>query len=314
MDDPPDNPQKNFEIFWNDFDKMYSFFEYKNINWDSVYAVYNPLIDENTTEEELFEILKKMVLTLKDGHVNLWGPEGVAYTDWYENYPSNTSYLAPAYIQEMTILNEALSYGEITNTQLGYIQIKSFSGSIPVSSFENIDEILTQFQDKQGIVIDIRSNGGGADKNAEAIAQRFTNNRRLYRKIRYRNGPEHNDFTAWINDYIEPGGTQFLKPVALLTNRRCFSSTEDFILAMRVNPKVITVGDTTGGGSGNPIFRELPNGWTYRLSRWQEVDPEGKNFEGKGLYPSIPVWITQQDSINGKDRILETAIEYLENQ
>ena len=74
------------------------------------------------------------------------------------------------------------------------------------------------------------------------------------------------------------------------------------------------IGDTTSGGlGGQPITRELPNGWVYRIPTARELTPEKEIFEGVGIPPDIAVWITEQDSLNGKDTILEKAIQILSN-
>jgi C-terminal processing protease CtpA/Prc len=80
---------------------------------------------------------------------------------------------------------------------------------------------------------------------------------------------------------------------------------------MKVLPHVKIVGDTTGGGSGNPIVRILPNGFSYRIPRWQQVDANKTQYEGKGIYPDIPIWITEDDILNNRDAILERAIKEL---
>ena len=84
-----------------------------------------------------------------------------------------------------------------------------------------------------------------------------------------------------------------------------------FVLAMQVMPHVTVIGDTTGGGVGNPIYRELPNGWTYRLSTKIQADARGRVIEATGVFPHIPVRTTVADSAAGTDRILEKAIEVL---
>jgi C-terminal processing protease CtpA/Prc len=84
-----------------------------------------------------------------------------------------------------------------------------------------------------------------------------------------------------------------------------------FVMAMQVLPNVTIVGDTTGGGVGNPIFRELPNGWTYRLSTEIEADAQGRIMEGVGVFPDVPVLTTAADSANGIDRMLEKGIDII---
>lgn len=86
------------------------------------------------------------------------------------------------------------------------------------------------------------------------------------------------------------------------------SCAEDFVLAMRVLPTVTVVGDTTGGGSGGPIVRELPNGWTYQLSEWIEYIPSRQMFEGVGLAPGVVAKATLADAEHGVDAAMERAI------
>ena len=76
-------------------------------------------------------------------------------------------------------------------------------------------------------------------------------------------------------------------------------------------PYVTTVGDTSGGGSGNPLILQLPNQWTYWVPRWIEYTADLKIYEGIGLRPDIPVWISKADSLAGRDAILERALQIL---
>lgn len=99
--------------------------------------------------------------------------------------------------------------------------------------------------------------------------------------------------------------------MAVLTNRGVYSAAEDFVLAMRALPQVRTVGDTTGGGSGNPIARELPNGWVLHVPRWQVWAADGTFFEGVGLAPDLPVQMTDADRARGRDTILERALQII---
>jgi C-terminal processing protease CtpA/Prc len=75
-----------------------------------------------------------------------------------------------------------------------------------------------------------------------------------------------------------------------------------------VRPQTTIVGDTTGGASGGPIVRELPNGWTYELSQWIEYTPNKTTFEGVGLAPDVVVKPTSATFAAGKDEVLEQAI------
>ena len=46
-------------------------------------------------------------------------------------------------------------------------------------------------------------------------------------------------------------GTVYKNPVAILTNRGCYSATTTMIYLMNPIPQVTIIGDRTGGGSGS---------------------------------------------------------------
>ena len=308
-EDPKNSLVENFDVFWQEFDRHYSFFEMKGIDWDSVYAEHRPKVDDFTNSTQLFSLLEEIILSLEDGHVNLYSSSKWVGYDFREGYPENEPDVS-GYLENIESPNPTIYHGEIRNTELGYVRIVSFGRD--GSHYYVINDITKRFSEKKGMIIDVRSNGGGSDLNSRVIAARFTDQKRLYKKFRYRNGPEHDDFTEWFDSYIEPYGNTFLKPVAILTNRGCYSTTEDFIQSMVVNPQVTTVGGITGGGSGNPLYRELMNGWYFRLSSWIVVTPAFESYEGVGIRPDIEVTITEEDVNNRRDAILERAVELLE--
>lgn len=308
--DPKNSPVENFEILWREFDRYYSYFEHKNVDWQAIHSQYRPQVSEQTSDQELFAVLSSMLDHLKDGHVDLYTPLGTySYSAWWSDYPIN---YCPDIVRQnyLTAVHSAgggiFTYGRLTD-EIGYVHISRFWG--PQDLFQAISIVLEDFRDMAALVVDVRNNPGGSDKNAASVAGRFADQRRLFGYIKWRNGPRHNDFTEPIALHVEPSAEgSFLRPVALLTNRRAFSAAEDFILAMRTLPHVTVIGDFTGGGAGNPLLRELPNGWVYRLSRWQQLTSDMAQYEGIGLMPGILVGISEEDLAAGKDTILETAM------
>lgn len=312
------SPENNFDALWRAFDERYSFFIIKNINWDSLYSVYRPSVTNKTTDLQLFQIASSLLSHLKDGHVSLSTPYGTyAYTGWYSRYPTNflgmqvvTSYLSTDY---GTTASGYMRFGKITD--IGYIYVGPNLMGDPTEWSKGIDRVIDSLKEMRGIIVDIRNNGGGSDILGDVVASRFADKQRIYSYTKVRNGPKHTDFTDYISHSISPQGLrQFTKPVAFLTNRHCFSSAEGTTLMFRALPNVTIIGDTTGGGSANPITLQLPNGWTYRVSRWIQYTADKEVFEGKGLQPDIPVRITNADESANRDAILEKAIQFLHNK
>lgn len=307
--DPADRLE-TFDILWEEFDRHYAFFILKDVDWDEARARYRPRIQPSTTEYGLLNIVGDMLDELEDGHVSVTAHVGTyRYTGWSQGYPR--SYLPSLVLARLGDTHVRapgglVEYGE-PEPAIGYVRIPGFVRGMA----GDLDLALEALTPLDGLIIDLRHNGGGSDAEAREMAGRLVDARRLYRTVRYRNGPEHDDFTGQMPSYVEPRGPrQFTGPVALLTNRRTFSAAESFVLAARTMPNVTVVGDTTGGGSGAPMARELPNGWTYRVPRWIAYDADGRTFEGVGLGPDHYVTF---DAPSTTDLILEEAIRVLQD-
>lgn len=316
FDDPANTSETNFEIFWSDFNKYYAHFKVNGINWDSVYLVNRPRVNAQTSSEELYNVLEEIIASMNDGHVNLYTPFATASCQdcIHDDYPSSGlinpfNYLVPGPRQPNI---EIMEYRMVSGHNIGYILLKQFSGD--ESSFGIIDTIIDEFRNTNGIIIDVRGNGGGNSNNAEIVASRFADKKRLYSRYIVKVGAGENDFSDWYDVFITPAGdVQYSKPVVVLTSRKTFSSAEGFVLAMRELPNTTIVGDTTGGGMGSPVYRELPNGWVFRLSTKLFTTKEYEILENIGIAPDITEITTRQDSIDGIDRILERGIEVIEN-
>jgi hypothetical protein len=309
-DDPEDDPVTNFEILWNTIDKKYSFFIYKNIDWDSIYQVYRPMVYEGMARKQLFRVMSDMLFELRDGHVNLYAEFNISRNwDWYLQYPQNFNY---SLLERNYLANDyEITGGSLINKEIdsvGYIYYSSFSRNIAPA---HVDYIINKFADLKGIIIDVRNNGGGNTMNAETLSGRFADIKRISHYDRYKSGPGHTDFSDPVPIYIKPDGNfRFLKPVIVLTNRSSYSATNDFVQKMSVLPHVTIMGDTTGGGGGFPIEYELPIGWKFRFSSTVSVSPDGANIEF-GIPPDVVVYMDKDDELKGKDTILEEALRRL---
>lgn len=320
FDSPPANtPENNFEIFWKDFDMYYAQFKIRHVNWDSMYTVMRPQVTPGTTDEQLFDILSRMVLALNDMHVTLYTPLGD--TRWIppypEDYPSSRFINAGMYVSGGEHVNAVMEYEMCRGSNYGYIAIYTFEGDgNGLTNYDArylvIDDIMKRLRDTDGLVIDVRWNGGGNSPNEELVADRFADKKRVYMKSKYKNGPGPDDFSGWHDWYVIPEGNYpYTKPIVVLTSRATSSTAESFVLAMHALPNVMIVGDTTGGGLGIPIFRELPNGWTYRLSTAIGAAPDGRIIDGHGIIPDVSVRTTIGDANSGTDRIIEKALKTL---
>lgn len=305
------NPRGNFEALWNIIDKNYCFFEFKEIDWLSVYDDYESRVTSEMSSESLFKLMGEMLAELKDGHVNLTASHDITrYWEWHENYPPNfDSDIQKNYLQNDYGITSGMRY-KIFEDNIGYIYYGSFSNDV---SDSGLDQILNRMAICKGLIIDVRNNGGGSLSNVEKIASRFFNERTHIGYISHKIGPGHNDFSELYPKYIESSNRiRYQKPVIVLTNRGCYSATNEFVSIMRYANKVTTIGDKTGGGSGLPFSSELPNGWSIRFSASPMFNANKEHIEF-GIEPDIFVNMSQADMEENRDTMIEKARELLGN-
>jgi C-terminal processing protease CtpA/Prc len=286
-------------------DEHYCFFNYKNIDWNEIHTRYSERISESMDNDALFTVLGEMLAEVQDGHVNLVANHNVArYWKWFEDYPDNfDSKIQKNYIGTDYGIAGGLKY-KILDDNIGYIYYGSFSDGIGEA---NINQVLDRMAVCEGIILDIRDNGGGLLTNSDKLASHFFNQKTLVGYITHKTGKGHDDFSKPYEIYVEPSdGVKFQKKVVLLTNRSCYSAANDFVNSMRYAPNVVIAGDRTGGGSGLPFSSELPNGWSIRFSASPILDAE-KNHTEFGLDPDVDVDMTDEDIAKGTDTIIERA-------
>lgn len=295
-----------FDEVWRMFDLHYSYFGIKDVDWNASKARYRPEAIAAETDDGLAFVIGEMLNELRDVHVVLTPGAEIAPIRFTSEHEQRSTHFSAARV-EGSYVDDArrtsggyIRYGRL-DERVGYVGIGSFAGR---GWSREIDEALREIA-ADALVIDVRNNQGGDNGIAVEIAGRFADRQRTYGYVRLRNGPRHDAFTDFIPERVRPAGSRFRGPVVVLTNRRTMSAGEDFVLAMRSIPGVRVIGDTTGGASGGPIVRELPNGWTYQLSEWIAYTADRRPFEGVGLVPDIALSATAQDG--DTDIVLETA-------
>ena len=308
---PVNTPTHNFNYLWQTINDKYTYLDYKKINWDSVKNVWQSRVSDTMNDAVLFRVLDSMLYNLKDGHVNLYASFNISRNwEWYLNYPDNYDpYLIERnYLRGFQRYTGALVNAFMDSNRIGYVRYNSFSSTI--SDFD-IDVVISRFRDTKGIIIDVRSNGGGAIDNIDKIVSRFTKTKTLLLRESEKSGTGRTDFSTITEKYIEPAGlAQYTKPIVILTNRRCYSATTFFVAAMLRLPNVKVIGDWTGGGGGAPSSTQLPKGWLLRYSATRTQMPDGFDIEN-GTPPTIKQDMLKADSDKGFDSILERALKEL---
>lgn len=310
--DPSASNASVFDLVWTDFDRHYSAFDVHQVDWNQKRVQYRDQAITAPTAGALADVIGAMMNDLSDVHVTLYTPGKVYRYTGYEARPYyfevGRVFASPYVSTSKVSVSRQIRFGRLGQTLL-YLWIPSMGGE---GWDSDLDDVIASFPGVAGVIIDIRDNGGGSNQIGSGIAGRFADTKRLFGYTRFRSGPRHDDLTDFYPMYVTPKGrTNFAGPVVVLTSVRNFSAAEDFVQQMRTLPSVTVVGDTTGGASSYPVYRELPNGWTYRLSEALFYDGDRKLLEIVGIPPDVFLRQTQANTDAGIDAVLEKGCEVL---
>ncbi len=303
-----ENNVAEFESAWTITNSVYPYFSFKHINWDSLYTVYHPLA-EKSKGDEIFTVMFNLLAELKDGQVNLSKEGGFDVRTYTpprterDKSAFNPLIVRKYFDKELKLAgNKNMEY-ELLPSNIGYVRISTFTAGDWIQDFHGI---LDYFQRAKGLIIDVRNNGGGSTNVSDIVVRRFLSMQLLYPPIYIKGQLQH-------ASVLKPSGIySYIKPVAVIINGVCFSTTEHFADMMKQIPTVTVVGDTTAGGSGAPEYYSLPSGRKIRVSTKDFRRYDGIPYEWNGVPPDILVPQTENDIKQGRDKQLERAIQLLQ--
>ncbi len=310
--DPAGDPEAVFEALWNTYNTDYAVFEHRGVDWQEQYDLYRPRVNPNTSDEALQAIIREMLTKLNDLHVKFMVPgKEVFKSNLYQREKIGDELFDLELITDSYITGEVrvLGYDGIVMGwigQTGYVHFKWIS-----DNFLSMDEVLDYFAEADGLIIDLRHNGGGDFTWPFSEMGRLTDEERFVFRSKTKNGPGKDDFTRWYDWNIYPSGSYFDKPLVLLTDRYTGSAAERYTMALRTLPNLVHMGDTTNGAFSTMIGREMVNGWSFTVATQVIEFRDGHSYEGTGMIPDILVENSPEEMEAGTDRTLETALEHL---
>lgn len=310
---PGNDPEAIFEELWSTFNEEYAPFEERNVDWERVYEEFRPLVSQNSTSDELFSILSRMLAVLDDGHVSLTAPDrDIVFSNKIRNeliddslfsIPVVKSYLEQGFIEDD---ESSYIYGKIKDEDLAYIYFEHVG-----ENFFKLNDFLNEYSDVNGYVIDLRHNEGGDFTYCFSEIGRLINQSYYVFSSKTKNGPERNDYTEWNDWYIHPKGAYVNKRIVVLADRYTISAGERAVMAFKTLPNVTVVGDTTNGAHGTMIGRELANGWFYSIVIQKVKLYDGISYEGIGIAPDVYSKNVITEITDGIDKTLQLSIEIL---
>ncbi len=176
-----------------------------------------------------------------------------------------------------------------------------------------LDQVFDDLQHVDGIILDLRINGGGFDRAGRAIAERFAQTPMIGWQKRPRIG---DGFGPTQELWIAPAADHnFHKPVVALQSPLCLSAGEILTLCLEAVPTVTLMGQATTGMLSDNLNKPLPNGWELSLSSEVYESYEGICYEGVGVPPDHPLTVlTEHDCAATLQSSLVAAVGLLEQK
>lgn len=183
---------------------------------------------------------------------------------------------------------------------LGYVQVSSFTDRTSVELEEALDELLTS--DVQGLVLDLRNNGGGLLQAAIDVTDQFVDGGViLYERHR---GQDEKSYIA------NAGGLALQVPLVVLVNHGTASASEIVAGAIQDRERGPLVGEPTFGKGSVQLIFDLSDGSSLHVTAARWYTPNRHQLDGVGLTPNL---VVAADSQSDSDVQLERAIAFLQS-
>ena len=281
-------PADSFDVLADELDRYYSFFALKKINWRERMRAYQAVGQSAKTPDAFVAAVKPLLAELKDIHVAIESPEGMAAVPHASKV--NMNFNARSVAGKLRGVKQIGRMGFVGRTEegFGYVAIGTLA-----ADGKTTEEMLAAFDsllDAKGLIIDLRPNSGGSEPIAQQFVARLVAQPLPYAANQFRVSDKYDELLTLGTRQVMPHeGRRFSGPVVGLIGPGCVSSGEGFALMLAALPGVKLIGQNTRGASGNPQPIVLPNGVTVRYSIWVPLQLDGKPFEGVGIAPDIRV-------------------------
>jgi len=231
----------------------------------------------------------------------------------------------------------AADYTEMLEDKILYVRYGSCSKGIE-KAFSKLIESM-ELTPPEAMILDLRGNVGGStpiktvrhlisrpvkqyffktpcsisyvDARMQAASEDGQSREEIANEI-FEDFPEYTpDWYSFSSSDIEPAEKYYNGPVVLLTNRVTASAAEDLVVMLQGNNRAAVIGEPTSGTTGQPIFFDLPGGGRVQVCTCLCRYPDGRSFVGVGVQPDVLVKRTIKGIANGRDEVIEAAIDYL---
>lgn len=210
---------------------------------------------------------------------------------------------------------------QVLDNGYGYVSIYSFFDN-QILTVQLWERMIQAFNDSDvpGLVIDMRTNGGGSGFLADQMAAYFFEDELTLGNTAYYDD-SIGDFYLDLGDestfFLPRADLRYRGDVVLIVGPSCVSACEFFTYDMTLQDRATIVGEyPTAGAGGSVEDFVMPDDLSVRFTIGRAIDAQGNiHIEGVGVVPDVRVPVTEGNLRavfqEGRDIVLEHAIEAL---
>lgn len=255
------------------------------------------------SEDEILEIdgVSTKGITVEAAADKIRGPEGTNVTLLIKrkNEQPKLYTITRANIELKSVSIKAPKIGKVDDN-LGYIRLSSFISKNAAVEFQ---DAINKLDDKDGLIIDLRSNPGGLLTNAVYIADMLLSAKTIVSTV------DRDGYKETQNSLSRVSTT---KPIVVLINGGSASASEILSGALKDNKRATIVGKQSFGKGLVQEINKLPDGSALHITIQKYLTPNGTDIHKKGITPDYVVDITSEDIKSNKDPQLAKACEVLQ--
>jgi carboxyl-terminal processing protease len=204
-----------------------------------------------------------------------------------------------------------LGFNNQRKGKIAILKLDAFTQSVAIEFSKNLPEVL---DGAEGIVLDLRGNGGGDAEAMADVASLFLKEGTNLGRFADRSGASFELQTFAKRLWRSPSVVPTRLPLVVLTSENTSSAAEILAAALQAKGRARVIGSGTCGCVLAIRSRHaLPDGGVLDVSEFDYKTAGGVRLEGAGIKPDKMTPLTREDIYSRHDRALERAINLLED-
>ncbi len=203
-----------------------------------------------------------------------------------------------------------LGFSNQRKGNIAILRIDAFTQSVAAEFTKVLPAVL---EGAEGIILDLRANGGGDAEAMADVASLFLDEGTNLGRFADRSGASFELETFSKRLWRTPASLQIKLPVVVLTSENTSSAAEIMVAALQAKRRAQVIGTGTCGCVLAIRSRHaLPDGGVLDVSEFDYRTADGLRLEGAGVKPDQLILTTRADVYSRHDRVFELARKILD--